>query len=172
MCWALLPLNLTINSIFDNTRMTWKAGGSRQLNTEGTMKCFPGTSYIFGRIPGPITTLPETDMAPWKRRWSWTRKPSFLGVNSLGRLTFQYFSDVFRSCLWDLGPGSAFFGKRCATGTSILYRPSRPPFTAPCLLWKSLYSTCSRGKKLCWIEVLGETEANLTNFWKGPIKLS
>lgn len=64
---------------------------------------------------------------PWKRRWRWARKPSFLGVNSLRRLTVQYFSDVFRSCLWDLGPGSAIFGKRCATGTSILYRPAAPP---------------------------------------------
>ena len=36
------------------------------------------------------------------------------------------FSDVFRSCLKDLGPASEVFGKRCATSTSILYRASRP----------------------------------------------
>ena len=148
---------------FSTTRMTWKAGGSRQLNTEGTQWNTFEVNHIwwqwnasqelwniFGRIPGLIITLPETDMAPWKRRWRRTRKPWFLGVNSLRRLTFQYFSDVFRSCLWDLGPASEVFGKKVRY-QHLHFVPCKPPplHRSMSAVKIFVYSTCSRGKRRC-----------------------
>ena len=120
---------------------------------------------IFGRIPGPIITLPETDIfAPMEKEMEMNSETMIFRGKLLKEanfsILFRRFSELF------VGPGTSIGSLwKKVRYQHLHFVPCKPPplHRSMSAVKIFLFHLQSWQKTLCWIEVLGEMEANVTN---------